>query len=247
MRRPTKHQTEGICPLCRVDTVLSVEHVIPWWVECLMHDLGPFYPSKNGVPATAPTPHMDITICLCETCNHRLGKKFEEPASLIMKPMIRPGTNPQTMFLLRGQQVTIARWFLKQIMFRCHIGNHAFPPVYWDWLRKGGKPAPPPGTHIWLSRYPAASQAEPVLLDAALPPTIEPRFEWVSPRVTIGEIAAYVIQQRDAFNGVATHRAEDLGVVTRIFPTQKTPIDWFSLQAVGKADLMQIESSYLVF
>lgn len=237
----------GECPVCRVTTWLEEEHVVPLWIERLIHDWGPFTEMVDGEVAGEPTDWMNIVVGLCRRCNKRLGKKFEEPASRIMKPMIywQP-TDPTTMLLTRGDQATIGRWVVKTIVLRSFIAGVAVPQGFWKWLMAGGKPAPPFGTHVWIARYPRQTQKDTILPEKALEPVRDLRLEWKSPHFHIGELAMFVAHQRIELDGVITHPAEHYDVLTRVLPKHHDTVIWPPQKRIGKADLTQINGAIIV-
>jgi hypothetical protein len=234
----------GTCPRCRTDTWLEEEHVIPWWVECLYYDpTGHYIDSETGETDDL----MNITMRICRRCNKWLGKKFEDPASQLMKAMIRhEGTDPPTMLLTPADQMTIARWCLKTIILRSFVAEHPVPEDFWEWLRRGGKTHPPPTTNIWIAKYPRQTQKDQIIPDGSLEPVYEPRFAWKAPRFTVGELAMLVFQQREEVDGVFTHPAEDQGFLIRVLPQHRGPVAWPQEKRVGKADIAQIDDALIV-
>src|SRR5579862_5654678 len=91
LKRPkARPRILGECPICGNIAMLGEEHILPWWLECLVHDLGPFGDRVGEGEVQSWNEHLGIKTYLCSPCNRRFGKKFEEPASRILKPMIRP-------------------------------------------------------------------------------------------------------------------------------------------------------------
>lgn len=235
---------KGVCPICRVDTLLNEEHVIPDWVEEVVADWGPFMTFEKGEPIGIAESRLNIVMNLCEPCNSRLGRDFESAASLILKPIIG-GTDPTRIRLEPRHQVTIARWVVKTVILRSFVARTSVPQVFWEWLRTTGKPFPalPKGTHVWIAKYPRHAQNLPVLPEDSVQARLDGRFQWNFSTLTVGELAMFVLQQHGQREGTEAHWAEDDGMLARCAPKHRNTIMWPPEKRVGRTDIDQIHSS----
>lgn len=110
---------QGRCPICQRQGKPSNEDIWPQWARRKA--------SSEGAHLTR------LKMRICEDCNTRSGKLFEDKAASILKPMIdghRVQLNP-------GQQVVVAAWFAKTSLMI-------------DLKEQQGKKAVGPPSHIGL-------------------------------------------------------------------------------------------------
>jgi hypothetical protein len=218
--------------------------VIPWWAVCQVPEFD-VVNTWNG-RTTGPRPEgLNVLLHICKPCNSRLGKKFEEAASAFMKPMIRcQPTDLGLMFLTPAQQVTVGRWVLKTSILRAHAAQFPIPQFLWQWLREGGQPRgmqpPPPGTYIWVAQMPWAEQHVRHLAPADLPDRTLLEYDWSSPMFYFSELAMFVLHQRVVTDEIATHPAEHLDTLARVYPEHDGTVAWPPRQRVGREDLIRI-------
>ena len=90
------------CPLCvQTGQPKTRGDVTPHWVRRTLVELGGDRP-----PA--------VIYFVCQSCQRRLARHFEDPASALMKPMLA-GKNVE---LTTDQQLIVARWLAKTLLLR---------------------------------------------------------------------------------------------------------------------------------
>lgn len=81
----------GECPICRSFGRLTDEHAITRWTNHYLTQYGPFLSADGNRLSQTPD---ELTFPLCEPCNNRLNRHFENPArdylkSLFSAPVLR--------------------------------------------------------------------------------------------------------------------------------------------------------------
>lgn len=135
--RQRKRKRLGECPICLQHGDLEKEDWIPLWVRRTLI-------VRMAIPGQQPPRAQTL---VCERCNKRMGKLFEEPTSLVMRPLF---TGDPALLSARDQQ-TIATWIVKTNLVRA---------IATEWGRERLLP-----NGIWVHRVALA-----YLMETRLPP-----------------------------------------------------------------------------
>lgn len=216
------------CIIChRIDVPGSTEHIIPKWLERLVHEYGP-----HTFPGEDPQEYLDITIPICERCNARFNRNYENPASATLTSMIK--NDGRQVSLTRDMQVQVSRWIVKTILL---LNVHQLNDIRWSeysgWLALRGRPNPIPGTNIWVAYTPdppPSRQGELV----GLPPPLRPPAERLA-SFMLNDLGIYISFTPGGFDDRPTWPS-----LLRCWPPQPTTVSWPPAVPLSRYEFVEI-------
>lgn len=150
------------CPICLNNAKLTKEDWLPNWVrKILLSDR----PPQGEYPPRA-------IARVCQPCNHGMGQVFENPTSLIMRPMFLR----QEAVLSEQEQKVIAAWIVKTNLVRAvatEYGQRIFTSAVKEFLRSAlmrmvetGMPPPNASVRVGCFLPPVLSGADTPKVEA---------------------------------------------------------------------------------
>jgi hypothetical protein len=181
-----------ICLLCgRQEEIRHGEHVFPRWVSRLLADRSGGWINREGNTRE----DIDVLLDVCEGCNGRLNKRFEQPAQATLTPLIAYDGNPHT--LNAAERLSVARWLVKTCFLArvAAIEVEPIPHLQKQWLMNHERPGPVPGTAVWLGQWRELDVTEhlPALAEEPFPIPGPQANRYMALRV--GDVAALVIME----------------------------------------------------
>ena len=252
------------CVFCASEGPMSKEDAIPRWALRKIGTLGKivtrlapsdeYLRTYTGIVARFPD--------VCARCNNGWLSRLEAT----VRPWLEPTLVGEGSAFATPQQQTLAFWAAKtatlyEAAMRMRTHGPSFPPETWAWLyaRRDSR-EPPPGTHVWFSRYDPwnppnepdtfrVSNTLPTLIRYAhRPGDADPASLHYFHTFTIGYLAVQVFGQRFRSDGrshddtpladmLPPARVEPLQV--RVWPKPERVVVWPPKVTIANAEIAE--------